>query len=42
YAANALIRPLSAYDGPDERHVDGYVADEAEVEAAERPEEAAG
>ncbi|MCZ4067375.1 bifunctional 2-methylcitrate synthase/citrate synthase [Microbacterium sp. H37-C3] len=41
YAANALIRPLSAYDGPDERHVDGYVADEAEVEAAERPEEAA-
>ncbi|OWP21512.1 2-methylcitrate synthase [Microbacterium sp. AISO3] len=42
YAANALIRPLSAYDGPAERHVDGYVADEAEVEAAERPEEAAG
>lgn len=26
-ASNALIRPLSAYNGPDERHVDGYVAD---------------
>ncbi|MFT4211749.1 MAG: bifunctional 2-methylcitrate synthase/citrate synthase [Microbacterium sp.] len=25
-ASNALIRPLSAYDGVDERHVDGYVA----------------
>ena len=24
-ASNALIRPLSAYNGPDERHVDGYV-----------------
>lgn len=41
-AANALIRPLSAYVGPDERHVDGYVADAADVEAQERPEEAAG
>ncbi|WP_405373961.1 MULTISPECIES: bifunctional 2-methylcitrate synthase/citrate synthase [unclassified Microbacterium] len=41
-ASNALIRPLSAYDGPDERHVDGYVPDAAEVEVLERPEEAAG
>ncbi|KEP76148.1 citrate synthase [Microbacterium sp. SUBG005] len=41
-AANALIRPLSAYVGPDERHVDGYVPDAADVEARERPEEAAG
>lgn len=40
-AANALIRPLSAYVGPDERHVDGYVPDAADVEAQERPEEAA-
>ncbi len=39
-ASNALIRPLSAYNGPDERHVDGYVADTAAVDAAERPEEA--
>ncbi|SDO28390.1 citrate synthase [Microbacterium sp. ru370.1] len=41
-AANALIRPLSAYVGPDERHVEGYVPDAADVEAQERPEEAAG
>jgi citrate synthase len=41
-ASNALIRPLSAYNGPDERHVDGYVPDTAELEVAERPEEAAG
>jgi citrate synthase len=27
-ASNALIRPLSAYDGPDERHIEGFV-DEA-------------
>ncbi|WP_442923382.1 bifunctional 2-methylcitrate synthase/citrate synthase [Microbacterium sp. JZ31] len=40
--SNALIRPLSAYSGPDERHVDGYVPDEAAAEAAERPEESAG
>ncbi|QEW01019.1 bifunctional 2-methylcitrate synthase/citrate synthase [Microbacterium caowuchunii] len=38
-AANALIRPLSEYVGPDERHIEGYVPDAAEVEAAERPEE---
>ncbi|MBF0816935.1 bifunctional 2-methylcitrate synthase/citrate synthase [Microbacterium paludicola] len=41
-ASNALIRPLSAYNGPDERHVEGYVPDEAELEVAERPEESAG
>jgi citrate synthase len=41
-ASNALIRPLSAYDGPDERHIEGYVPDAAEREAAERPAEAAG
>lgn len=41
-ASNALIRPLSAYSGPDERHIPGYVPDTAEVEAAQRPEEAAG
>lgn len=41
-ASNALIRPLSAYNGPDERHIDGYVPDEAELAAAQRQEEAAG
>jgi 2-methylcitrate synthase/citrate synthase II len=41
-ASNALIRPLSAYNGSDERHVDGYVPDAADLDAAERPEEAAG
>lgn len=39
-AANALIRPLSAYNGVDERHVEGYVADDA-VDTSERAEEAA-
>ena len=39
-ASNALIRPLSEYNGPDERHIEGYVPDEADLEAAERPEEA--
>ncbi|MDQ1129497.1 bifunctional 2-methylcitrate synthase/citrate synthase [Microbacterium sp. SORGH_AS_0888] len=39
-ASNALIRPLSAYDGVDERHIDGYVASDAERRAAERAEEA--
>ena len=39
-ASNALIRPLSAYNGPDERHIEGYTADaDATVD---RPEEAAG
>ncbi len=41
-ASNALIRPLSEYVGADERHVQGYVPDAADVEAQERPEEAAG
>ena len=39
-ASNALIRPLSAYSGPDERHIDGYVATAADREAAERDAEA--
>ena len=38
-ASNALIRPLSAYNGPDERHIEGYEADEATLAVAERPEE---
>ncbi|QAY59168.1 bifunctional 2-methylcitrate synthase/citrate synthase [Microbacterium protaetiae] len=41
-ASNALIRPLSAYNGPDERHIEGYVPDAANAAAAQRPEEAAG
>jgi citrate synthase len=40
-ASNALIRPLSAYNGPDERHVDGYEADAATLAVAERAEESA-
>lgn len=39
-ASNALIRPLSAYNGVDERHIDGYVASAEELAAAERTEEA--
>ncbi|WP_278234698.1 bifunctional 2-methylcitrate synthase/citrate synthase [Isoptericola sp. AK164] len=42
YADNALIRPLSAYDGVGERHVAGYVPDAAAVAAATRSEEQAG
>lgn len=38
-AANALIRPLSVYSGAEERHIAGYVADEALLQAAARPEE---
>ncbi|MEQ6897875.1 bifunctional 2-methylcitrate synthase/citrate synthase [Microbacterium sp. KR10-403] len=41
-ASNALIRPLSAYNGSDERHIEGYVPDAAATAAADRPEEAAG
>jgi 2-methylcitrate synthase/citrate synthase II len=41
-ASNALIRPLSEYNGPDERHIEGYVPDEAELAALQRAEEAAG
>ncbi|GAA1321731.1 bifunctional 2-methylcitrate synthase/citrate synthase [Leucobacter albus] len=40
-AANALIRPLSAYNGVDERHIEGYVPDAGALAAAERPEEQA-
>ena len=39
-ASNALIRPLSAYNGADERHIDGYVPDAATLEAQQRAEEA--
>jgi 2-methylcitrate synthase/citrate synthase II len=39
-ASNALIRPLSAYNGPDERHIAGYVPDTAAIDVAERAEEA--
>ncbi|MDQ1204720.1 bifunctional 2-methylcitrate synthase/citrate synthase [Microbacterium sp. SORGH_AS_0862] len=39
YSRNALIRPLSAYNGHDERHVAGYVPDEAAEHVSERPEE---
>ncbi len=39
-ASNALIRPLSAYNGPDERHIAGYVATAEELAAAEREAEA--
>ena len=41
-ASNALIRPLSEYNGPAERHIGGYVADAATLAAAERAEESAG
>ena len=40
-ASNALIRPLSAYNGVDERHIEGYVADPA-VDTTDRPAEAEG
>ena len=39
-ASNALIRPLSAYNGPEERHIDGYVPDAAVLATAVRAEEA--
>lgn len=39
-ASNALIRPLSVYNGPDERHIEGYVPDAAAT--VDRAEEAAG
>jgi len=38
-ASNALIRPLSEYNGPAERHIEGYVPDAAELAAAEREPE---
>ncbi len=40
-SSNALIRPLSEYNGPDERHIEGYVPDAAVAAAAERAEESA-
>ncbi|GAB3100628.1 hypothetical protein GCM10027054_31760 [Isoptericola nanjingensis] len=40
-ASNALIRPLSAYDGVPERHVDGYVPGDAALAAATREVEQA-
>jgi citrate synthase len=40
-ASNALIRPLSAYNGPDERHIEGYEPDEAARATAEQAEEPA-
>ena len=39
-SANALIRPLSAYNGPDERHIDGYTPDTEAIRLTERAEEA--
>ncbi|WP_194420694.1 bifunctional 2-methylcitrate synthase/citrate synthase [Microbacterium abyssi] len=41
-ASNALIRPLSAYNGVDERHIEEYEPDTAAIDVQERPEEAAG
>ncbi len=41
-ASNALIRPLSAYNGPDERHIEEYEPDTAAIDVQKRPEEAAG
>ena len=35
-ASNALIRPLSAYNGVDERHIAGYTPDAAALAASER------
>lgn len=42
FSSNALIRPLSEYNGPAERHIEGYVADAAHLATADRDEEAAG
>lgn len=39
-ASNALIRPLSLYDGPAERHIPGYVAETLDAATRDRPEEA--
>ncbi|MFL2000469.1 bifunctional 2-methylcitrate synthase/citrate synthase [Microbacterium sp. A1-JK] len=41
-ASNALIRPLSEYNGPDERHLDGHEDLVVADDTADRPEEAAG
>src|SRR5919107_1682895 len=34
-ASNSLIRPLSEYNGPDERHIEGYEPDAATAAAAD-------
>lgn len=39
-ASNALIRPLSLYNGPAERHIDGYVPSAEDLAAAQREAEA--
>jgi len=39
-ASNALIRPLSEYNGPAERHIEGYVASAADLAAQQREAEA--
>lgn len=41
-AANALIRPLSEYVGPDERHIDGFVDEVGTSTISLRAVEAAG
>ncbi len=38
-ASNALIRPLSEYNGAPERHIPGYVPTDDELAAASRPAE---
>lgn len=40
-ASNALIRPLSLYNGVDERHIDGYEPDAEQLRASERGAESA-
>lgn len=39
-SSNALIRPLSAYNGADERHISGYTPDTAAIDVQQRAEEA--
>ena len=39
-ASNALIRPLSAYSGVAERHIEGYVESAHEQGMTDRPDEA--
>lgn len=40
-ASNALIRPLSLYNGVDERHIEGYQADAEQLRANDRAAESA-
>lgn len=37
--ANAIIRPLSVYDGAEERHISGYIPDATEISLGQRTEE---